>query len=128
MLQRPEGPLHVSQNRIVGADGGGYGELVVVTDMSFVERRSTDTKKYVLYLFAAIATGVARVPAVSGEISWRGGATSGQGGGEEAHPAVLPGGGDSGFPRVAAHPPRPAGAGARPRIGAAHARRVADEL
>jgi len=56
VLQRPEGPLHVSQNRIVGTDGGGYGELVVVTDMSFVERRSTDTKKYVLYLFAAIAT------------------------------------------------------------------------
>ena len=72
VLQRPEGPLHVSQNRIVGTDGGGYGELVVVTDMSFVERRSTDTKKYVLYLFAAIATVVALITVIIAEISWRG--------------------------------------------------------
>jgi len=72
VLQRPEGPLHVSQNRIVGADGGGYGELVVVTDMSFVERRSNDTKKYVLYLFAAIATVVALITVIIAEISWRG--------------------------------------------------------
>ncbi|HEY1286916.1 MAG TPA: trehalose-6-phosphate synthase [Burkholderiales bacterium] len=72
VLQRPEGPLHVSQNRIVGADGSGYGELVVVTDMSFVERRSSDTKKYVLYLFAAIATVVALITVIIAEISWRG--------------------------------------------------------
>jgi len=72
VLQRPEGPLHVSQNRIVGTDGGGYGELVVVTDMSFVERRSNDTKKYVLYLFAAIATVVALITVIIAEISWRG--------------------------------------------------------
>ncbi|HJY79437.1 MAG TPA: trehalose-6-phosphate synthase [Burkholderiales bacterium] len=72
VLQRPEGPLHVSQNRIVSTDGGGYGELVVVTDMSFVQRRSNDTKKYVLYLFAAIATVVALITVIIAEISWRG--------------------------------------------------------
>jgi len=45
VLQLSHGPLHVSANRIVGADGASYGELIVVDDMSFVQRRSNDTKK-----------------------------------------------------------------------------------
>jgi trehalose 6-phosphate synthase len=40
--------------------------------MSFVQRRSNDTKKYVLYLFAAIATVVALITVIIAEISWRG--------------------------------------------------------
>jgi trehalose 6-phosphate synthase len=72
VLQLADGPLHVSANRIVGADGGSYGELIVVHDMSFVQRRSNDTKKYVLYLFAAIATVVALITVIIAEISWRG--------------------------------------------------------
>jgi len=72
VLQLSHGPLHVSANRIVGADGASYGELIVVDDMSFVQRRSNDTKKYVLYLFAAIATVVALITVIIAEISWRG--------------------------------------------------------
>jgi trehalose 6-phosphate synthase len=72
VLQLAHGPLHVSENRIVGADGVNYGELIVVDDMSFVQRRSNDTKKYVLYLFAAIATVVALITVIIAEISWRG--------------------------------------------------------
>jgi len=72
VLQLAHGPLHVSANRIVGADGKSYGELIVVHDMSFVQRRSNDTKKYVLYLFAAIATVVALITVIIAEISWRG--------------------------------------------------------
>ncbi|MFL6572841.1 MAG: trehalose-6-phosphate synthase, partial [Burkholderiales bacterium] len=72
VLQLAHGPLHVSANRIVGADGDSYGELIVVHDMSFVQRRSNDTKKYVLYLFAAIATVVALITVIIAEISWRG--------------------------------------------------------
>ena len=72
VLRLAHGPLHVSANRIVGADGANYGELIVVDDMSFVERRSSDTKKYVLYLFAAIATVVALITVIIAEISWRG--------------------------------------------------------
>jgi trehalose 6-phosphate synthase len=72
VLQLAHGPLHVSANRIIGADGVNYGELIVVDDMSFVERRSSDTKKYVLYLFAAIATVVALITVIIAEISWRG--------------------------------------------------------
>jgi trehalose 6-phosphate synthase len=72
VLQLADGPLHVSANRIASADGDSYGELIVVHDMSFVQRRSNDTKKYVLYLFAAIATVVALITVIIAEISWRG--------------------------------------------------------
>ena len=72
VLQLADGPLHVSANRIAGAEGDSFGELIIVHDMSFVQRRSADTKKYVLYLFAAIATVVALITVVIAEISWRG--------------------------------------------------------
>jgi trehalose 6-phosphate synthase len=72
VLQLADGPLHVSANRIAGAEGDSYGELIIVHDMSFVQRRSNDTKKYVLYLFAAIATVVALITMIIAEISWRG--------------------------------------------------------
>src|SRR2546423_4242695 len=72
VLPLADGPLHVSANRIAGADGDSFGELIIVHDMSFVQRRSADTKKYVLYLFAAIATVVALITVVIAEISWRG--------------------------------------------------------
>ena len=72
VLQLAHGPLHVSANRIVGADGKGYGELIVVHDMSFVQRRSADTKKYVLILFGCIALVVALITMLIAEISWRG--------------------------------------------------------
>jgi trehalose 6-phosphate synthase len=40
--------------------------------MSFAQRRSEDTRKYVLWLFAAIAAVVALITVVIAEISWRG--------------------------------------------------------
>jgi trehalose 6-phosphate synthase len=71
MLQLPQGPLYVSANP-VAADEGTLGELVIVHDMSFVQRRSDDTKKYVFYLFAAIAVVVALITVLIAEVSWRG--------------------------------------------------------
>src|SRR2546422_2904417 len=64
-------PLHVSANPVAG-DAGPLGSLMIVHDMSFVERRSADTKKYVLWLFAGIATVVALITMIIAEISWRG--------------------------------------------------------
>jgi trehalose 6-phosphate synthase len=71
VLPLADGPLHVSDNPIAG-DAGLLGDLVIVHDMSFVERRSADTKKYVLWLFAGIAAVVALITVVIAEISWRG--------------------------------------------------------
>jgi trehalose-6-phosphate synthase len=72
VLELPDGPLHVSANRIAAADDAAFGELIIVHDMSPIARRSADTKKYVLYLFAAIATVVALITVIIAEISWRG--------------------------------------------------------
>jgi trehalose 6-phosphate synthase len=71
VLQLSDGPLHVSFNPI-NPDGATLGQLVIVHDMSVVQRRSADTRKYVFYLFAAIATVVALITVVIAEISWRG--------------------------------------------------------
>ena len=71
VLQLADGPLHVSANP-VSYEGALLGQLVIVHDMSFVQRRSDDTKKYVLWLFAAIAAVVALITVVIAEISWRG--------------------------------------------------------
>ena len=65
------GPVHVSNNELE-ADGKVYGHLVLVHDMSFIQRRSDDTKKYIFYLFAALATIVSLVTVVIAEVSWRG--------------------------------------------------------
>src|SRR5262245_59204292 len=71
VLQLEEGPLHVSMNPVV-ADNALLGTLVVVHDLSVAQRRSADTRKYILYLFAGIATVVALITVVIAEISWRG--------------------------------------------------------
>ncbi|HUL91014.1 MAG TPA: trehalose-6-phosphate synthase [Burkholderiales bacterium] len=65
------GPVHVG-NYELEADGKAYGRLVLVHDMSFVQRRSDDTKKYIFYLFAALAAIVSLVTVVIAEVSWRG--------------------------------------------------------
>ncbi len=66
-----EGALHVAHNSIEPG-GNRLGDLVVIHDMSYVQRRSDDTKKYLYYLFAAIAAIVAFITVVIAEISWRG--------------------------------------------------------
>jgi hypothetical protein len=71
VLELADGPLHVSANPIV-ADNTALGELMIVHDMSFVQRRSEDTRKYVLWLFAGIAAVVAMITVIIAEISWRG--------------------------------------------------------
>jgi trehalose 6-phosphate synthase len=71
VLRLSDGPLHASFNPIVN-ENAFLGDLVIVHDMSFVERRSADTKKYVYWLFIAIGAVVALITVVIAEISWRG--------------------------------------------------------
>jgi trehalose-6-phosphate synthase len=71
VLQLADGPLHVSASPVT-FEGWNVGELVIVHDMSFAQRRSADTKKYVFYLFAAIAGVVAMITVIIAELSWRG--------------------------------------------------------
>jgi trehalose-6-phosphate synthase len=71
VLQLSDGPLHIYASP-VAAEGAQLGDLMIVHDMSFVQRRSADTKQYVLILFAAIAAVVALITMLIAEISWRG--------------------------------------------------------
>jgi trehalose 6-phosphate synthase len=71
VFQFPQGPTHVSS---IGIEAGGRpsGRLLLVHDMSWVERRTSDTKWYLFYLFAAIGTITSLVTVLVAHLSWRG--------------------------------------------------------
>jgi trehalose 6-phosphate synthase len=71
VLTYERGALHVAAHPVM-VESQRLGELLIVHDMSFIERRSADTKKYVFYLFAAIAAVVALITVIIAELSWRG--------------------------------------------------------
>jgi trehalose-6-phosphate synthase len=71
LLQLPRGAVHVSAVRIEGS-GGSLGRLMLVHDMSWVQRRSTDTKRYLFYLFAVMGAVIASVTVLVAHLSWRG--------------------------------------------------------
>jgi len=71
VLKLPGGPLHVAASPVMH-DSQRLGELLIVHDMSFVERRSADTKKYIVYLFGAIGAVIALLTVVIAELSFRG--------------------------------------------------------
>jgi len=71
IVQVAEGPLHVAVSPLE-AEGERLGSLVVMHDMSFVQRRSDETRMYIVYLFAAIAAVVALITVIIAELSWRG--------------------------------------------------------
>jgi trehalose 6-phosphate synthase len=71
IVHNPRGPLLVTESP-VSVDGQPFGDLLIVHDMSFVERRSADTKKYIVYLFAAIGAVIALITVIIAELSWRG--------------------------------------------------------
>ena len=48
------------------------GHLVLVHDMSFMTRRSEETKRYLFYVFMALAAAVSLITVVVAQLSWRG--------------------------------------------------------
>jgi len=71
LLQLPRGPVHVAVNPIL-VEGVSSGFLVLVHDMSFVERRSADTRKYIIVLFAALCLITSLITVLIAHLSWRG--------------------------------------------------------
>ncbi|WP_420474930.1 alpha,alpha-trehalose-phosphate synthase (UDP-forming) [Noviherbaspirillum sp. ST9] len=70
LVSMPQGSLHVSESALE-RDGQYLGKLVLAHDMSFIERRSADTKKYVIGLFAAIAIVTSLITVFIAHLSWR---------------------------------------------------------
>ena len=71
VLDSPRGPLHVSVQD-VEQEGTRIGRLVLVHDMSFIQRRSEETKKYVFYFFVGLGAIVSLITVVIAQLSWRG--------------------------------------------------------
>jgi trehalose 6-phosphate synthase len=71
LLHLSRGAVHVSA---VGIEGNGrvLGRLMLVHDMSWIQRRSSDTKWYLFYLFGVIGAVIALVTVLVAHLSWRG--------------------------------------------------------
>ena len=66
-----QGPLHVVQHPIFqGAER--MGSLILVHDMSFVERRSADTRSYLIGMFVVLGVVISLVTVFIAHLSWRG--------------------------------------------------------
>ncbi|MDP2195161.1 MAG: trehalose-6-phosphate synthase [Rhodocyclaceae bacterium] len=71
VLKSASGPLHVAVKRL-SSGGLAEGKLVLVHDMSFVERRSEETRRYVFYFFAGLAAAISLITVVIAQLAWRG--------------------------------------------------------
>ena len=67
MLDSARGPLHVSVQDIE-QEGTKIGKLVLVHDMSFIQRRSEETKKYVFYFFVGLGAIVSLITVVIAQL------------------------------------------------------------
>lgn len=71
VVNLPRGDVHVAALEIKGS-GRVLGRLMLIHDMSWVQRRSTDTKWYLFYLFAIIGVVISLVTVLVAHLSWRG--------------------------------------------------------
>ncbi|RYY64692.1 MAG: trehalose-6-phosphate synthase, partial [Comamonadaceae bacterium] len=65
------GPVHVTMHPVT-AESGPVGHLVLMHDLSFIERRSQDTRQYLIILIASLGIVIAFVTVVVAQLSWRG--------------------------------------------------------
>ncbi len=70
-LQLEGGPVHVTVHPI-NTEAGPMGSLVLVHDLSFIERRSQDTRKYLIILIAGLGAAIALMTVIVAQLSWRG--------------------------------------------------------
>ncbi len=71
VLHLAPGAVHVSPVEIQG-NGRLLGRLMLVHDMSWIHRRSSDTKWYLFYLFAVIGGVISLVTVLVAHLSWKG--------------------------------------------------------
>jgi len=71
LLKTAHGLVHLAVREIEGV-GRPDSRLVLVHDMSFIERRSDETRRYLFYFFIALSGMVALITVVIAQLSWRG--------------------------------------------------------
>jgi alpha,alpha-trehalose-phosphate synthase [UDP-forming] len=70
-LRIESGPVHVSLHPMI-SEAGPVGQLVLMHDLSFIERRSQDTRRYLVILIAGLGVVIAMVTLIVAQLSWRG--------------------------------------------------------
>jgi trehalose-6-phosphate synthase len=71
LVRLPQGAVHVGDSPVY-REGQYLGKLILVHDMSFIERRSADTREYVILLFVALAIVISLLTVFIAHLSWRG--------------------------------------------------------
>lgn len=71
VLNLPQGPLHIAFHEIEDTEKK-FGRLVMIHDLSFIQRRSIDTKRYIVYLFVFLAAVISILTVFIAQISLRG--------------------------------------------------------
>lgn len=71
VLKTRQGSLHVAVRRLPSEANPG-GQLVLVQDMSYIDRRSSQTRNYLYYFFLALAAVVSLITVIIAQLSWRG--------------------------------------------------------
>lgn len=86
LLSSEQGPLHIAVLPMTGeastseassseastSEAAIPGQLVLVHDMSFITRRSEETKRYLFYVFLALGAAVSLITVIVAQLSWRG--------------------------------------------------------
>jgi trehalose-6-phosphate synthase len=91
LVSTQQGSLHVTESA-VNSEFERLGKLMLVSDMSFIERRSADTRRYVITLFALLAVVISLITVFVAHMSWRGWINSVKGilrGGHASQPRSL---------------------------------------
>ena len=71
LVQLPQGAVHLADS-VLMRDGVALGRLVLVHDMSFIERRSADTRKYIFGFFGLLTLAISLISLLIAHLSWRG--------------------------------------------------------
>ncbi len=76
LLHVEGGPVHVGLHAVGAASGAvsdrPIADLILLDDLSFVERRSQDTRRYLIIFIAALGATIAIITMVVAQLSWRG--------------------------------------------------------
>jgi len=64
------GPFHITSAGIE-SNGRRLGRLLLIHNMSFIQQRSSDTKRYVFYLFAGLTAVISLVTVLVAHFSWK---------------------------------------------------------
>jgi trehalose 6-phosphate synthase len=65
------GPVHVGMHP-VNTENGHVADVVLLHDLSFVDRRSQDTRRYLIILIAGLGLTMAIITMIVAQLSWRG--------------------------------------------------------